>query len=195
MKDEVTKLDKALSCIERNVEREIDSSIGRVIGRIFDITERILAKLLDKIKDKYADWKIRKTMHFTLNSQYLRAFLIRKKVDMILFVTHNGDHFEGKYIKKKFYELQETNDLLKCLLKYSIEIDEFDDWIENCKKGVDIYVDNFDEKLQSYFGEFGYTSICFRKYRGGFYLLLCSEKMPTDKDEFYITQQVDRLLK
>ncbi len=80
------------------------------------------------------------------------------------------------------------------LLHEPSQIDDYDDWLIYCERGKDIWQEHFDNKLHSYFNEFGYKVICFRQYRTAFYLILCYEEPPKYIDELYITQQIDKLL-
>jgi len=133
-------------------------------------------------------------MRFAQNSLLLRAFAERINVDVIVLYTHNGDHKKKKYLSKKFSTLNKNNPLIYLLLHEPNDIDDYDDWIIYCERGKDFYQEHFDNKLLSYFNEFGYKVICFRQYRTAFYLILCYEEPPKYIDELYITQQIDKLL-
>jgi hypothetical protein len=202
--ENLSKMNKTIDSIETSIHREFESSIGKVIVRIFDaIIQPILnliPKIVNKISRKFEQRKIKNTMKFAVNSNLLRNYLDKNNLDMIVLLTHNGKKSEAgvsyKYFKKLFCDLQDnhSNDLLNLLLNNSSQIDLFDDWLVNCEESKDIDSADFDNKLNSYFGEFAYSTICFRRYRTAFYLILCRENLPNQADEFYIIEQIEKLL-
>jgi len=196
-------LEKTIEGIENNIQKEFEGSISKIIGRVFDVTIQpilnLIPKLVNKISIKLEQKKIKKTMKFAVNSHLLRNYLDKKHLDIIVLLTHNGKKSETgvsyKYLRKLFYKMSETNNLLDLLLENSSPIDLFDDWLVRCERGQDIYKADFDNKMLSYFGNFNYEAICFRRYRTAFYLILCGANLPTQNDELYVMEEIDKLLK
>ena len=184
-----------------DVKREASSGISKVISSIFDTLIQPILNLIPTlarhIQKKREEKKIRKTMNFIVHSNLLHNYLDARSLDCIVFRQHNGlksGTFGFRYIRPVFVNIShnDRNDLLKLFTEHSSPIHLYDTWMYKMASNRNIYKENYTPKEQSFFDK--YNTICYRKHESNFYIILCSHTIPTDNEEYYIKELIEKLI-